>query len=128
MARPTKCTPELIEKAQHYLDHYDTEVYNSQSVPTIEGLALAVNLARSTVHKWATEEDKADFSDIVENILTKQAINLSQGGLLGDYNASIAKLMLTKHGYSDKVEQDVKGTQTVTHKGLTLEFIDSTTK
>jgi hypothetical protein len=28
---------------------------------------------------------------------------------MGDYNASISKLMLTKHGYSDKVESEISG-------------------
>ena len=31
---------------------------------------------------------------------------LINGGLMGDFNASIAKVMMTKHGYSDKQEID----------------------
>jgi hypothetical protein len=33
---------------------------------------------------------------------------LIDGGLIGDFNPTITKLMLTKHGYSDKQEVDNK--------------------
>ena len=34
---------------------------------------------------------------------------LANSGLKGDTNASITKLLLTKHGYSDKVENALTG-------------------
>ena len=35
---------------------------------------------------------------------------LKEGGLIGDFNSTIAKLFLTKHGYSDKqeIQQETK--------------------
>ena len=36
-----------------------------------------------------------------------QERSLVRGGLEGKYNPAITKMMLTKHGYSDKVEQDL---------------------
>ena len=33
---------------------------------------------------------------------------LIDGGLNGDFNAPFAKMLMSKHGYSDKVEADMK--------------------
>ena len=65
--RPTKYTPELIAKAQSFVDRAD-------GLMLISELALELEVSRDT-------------------------------GLFGDYNANITKMMLGKHGYSDK--QDV---------------------
>ena len=45
--------------------------------------------------------DKEEFSAIVAEILALQERTLLKGGLTEDFNASITKLLLTKHGYSD---------------------------
>jgi hypothetical protein len=34
---------------------------------------------------------------------------LANGGILNEYNASITKLLLTKHGYSEKTETAITG-------------------
>ncbi|MFD4554424.1 terminase small subunit [Streptomyces sp. NPDC058469] len=71
-------------------------------LPSIEGLALYLHIRRSTVYDW--QKAHSEFSDIVEEILTTQAERLLNGGASGRYNHSISKLILTKHGYVDKVE------------------------
>jgi len=110
MGRPTICTPEMIQTAQEYLDSFD-DVFDpevdTEVLPTIAGLSLKLKVARSTLHKWMKEEDKSDFSDIAIQILAKQETSLVNNGLRGSYNSSIAKLMLTKHGYSDKIDSTI---------------------
>ena len=101
--RPTKYTDELLEKAQHYLEHYNSEVY-SDVFPSIAGLSLALNVGRSTLHEWAKDDAKPEFLDIYEELLARQEKTLLNGSILGDLNAQISKLMLTKHGYSDKID------------------------
>ena len=102
--RPTKLTPELIEKAKQYIDGgYSID----ELVPTIAGLACYIDIRRSTIYEWAKIDES--FSDILEKIMAKQENGLLKGGLAGDYNSTIAKLMLTKHGYSDKQETAVTG-------------------
>ena len=71
-------------------------------VPTIAGLAVFLHCARETVHAWAREHE--EFSHIVRQLMSKQEKMLANGGILGEYNASITKLLLTKHGYSEKIE------------------------
>ena len=98
VGRPTKYTPELIEKARKYAD-------NNHDFPMIAELALELEVSRDTIYAWALEPDKKDFSDIIEKVMAKQEVKLAKGALKGDYNAGFAKMMMTKHGYSDR--QDV---------------------
>jgi hypothetical protein len=101
--RPTKLTDALIEKAAKYA----TKDYMLQSevIPTIEGLAVYLDVSRSTIYNWKTEN--RDFLDILDGLMAMQAKELFSNGLRGDFNPTITKLILTKHGYSDRVEQDV---------------------
>lgn len=101
--RPSKLTDALIEQAGRYA----TKDYRLQGevIPTIEGLAVFLNVSRSTIYKWKGENQ--EFSDILESLMSMQAKELFSNGLTGDFNPTITKLILTKHGYSDRVEQDV---------------------
>lgn len=102
MARPTDYSEEICVKAQEYLENLPKdEVFHS-----IEGLASYIDISRSNIYLWASQEDKPEFSDILEKVREKQAKSLITGGIKGDYNASITKVMLTKHGYADKQEID----------------------
>lgn len=65
---------------------------------------MALGIRRETVHAWRKDDDKQEFSNIVEEILAEQAKRLLEKGMSGDYNASIAKLLLSKHGYVEKSE------------------------
>lgn len=102
MGRPTKLNQELIIKAAQY--------QSKDLIPTIEEFALYLGINRSTVYAW--KEKNKDFSNIVDNILSNQARALINGGLSGDFNSSITKLILSgKHGYVEK--QEVDNTHTV---------------
>jgi hypothetical protein len=104
--RPVEWSPEVLEQAKAYLNDYDTT--HSHSIPSVVGLCQVINRARSTVYKWAKEEDKG-FSDILEAINEKQQMVLLSKGLTGDFNAQITKLVLGKHGYHDRQETEVSG-------------------
>jgi hypothetical protein len=73
-----------------------------------------LEIDRSTLYDWKTKY--GEFSYIVNEVMQEQAKRLFSNGLSGAYNASIAKLMLTKHGYSEKQEIEHSGTQTTIHK------------
>lgn len=104
--RPTKLTPEIIEKAKAYVAGGYAE-NDAELVPTIAGLAIYIGITRVTVYEWAKENK--DFSYILEEVMQRQERGLLKGSLAGDYNSTIAKLMLTKHGYSDKTETALTG-------------------
>lgn len=68
-------------------------------LPTIEGLAVHLMAARSSIYLWA--EQHSEFSDILEQLVAAQPSQLLQNGLVGDYNPTITKLMLSKHDGPD---------------------------
>lgn len=106
MARPTDYTEELLDKAQDYLENCPDVVH------TVVGLCIHIGIAKSTCYRWI-EEGNLEFKDIVDSVAALQEKKLVTNGLTNEFNASITKLMLTKHGYTDKVETDIttKGKQ-----------------
>jgi len=108
--RPTTYSEEIILKAEEYLSNCkDTEedkenhIKKKVKLPSIGGLAVYLNIARSTIYEWAKEY--SEFSDILERLLAIQEERLLNNGLSGEYAPTITKVILTKHGYIDK--QDV---------------------
>lgn len=102
--RPTKYSPELLEKAEAYIDDFAS---CGDVIPSIEGLAPYLNVSRTCIYTWRDQEDKKDFSYILDKILSKQAQLLINEGLKGEFNAAITKLALGKHGYHEKIDSDV---------------------
>lgn len=105
--RPTKYNDEILEKAQAYLD--GEYVFDGSVIPSSVGLALYLDVNRSTVQDWGKDPEKAPFSTILDRIQAKQHQLLISKGLTGDFNAAIAKLALGKHGYSEKSENTHQG-------------------
>jgi len=104
--RPTKYTPELIEKAKAYLVDY---VSLGDPVPSHAGMAFELEVSRTTLYDWANDPEKKVFSDILEKCNQIQERNLLAGGLTSAMNANIVKLMLGKHGYSEKNQTELTG-------------------
>ena len=101
--RPSKYTPELIEAAWAYIDGgWDDGV---DVIPSVAGMAVEIGVRRETCHVWANDETK-EFSNIISALMEKQERVLANMGLKGSFNSTITKLLLTKHNYSDRVEQD----------------------
>lgn len=105
--RPTDYSEEKLALARMYLEGGWEE--QGDVVPQIAGLALAMGVDRSTVYDWAKQEDKMEFSHIFTRIQSLQERGLVNKGLSGDFNPAITKMMLTKHGYSDKQETQLTG-------------------
>src|SRR4051794_11249331 len=102
MARPSEYIPDIAKSAQLYLDNYDKE--DTGVIPSIAGLALWLDIARSTAYEWMQDEDKPEFSDICEKVLAEQEKILIGKGLKGEFNPTITKLMMSKHGYKDSID------------------------
>jgi hypothetical protein len=99
MARPTKYNKSMLTAAG---DYYHSHADHDDLVPTAAGLACFLKVAKSTIYKWGDEH--AEFSDMLDAIQAKQERMLASGGLGGTFNAAITRLMLAKHGYSEKQE------------------------
>lgn len=101
--RPSKYGPDMLAKAQDYIETWKEK---GDAVPTVVGLALACGVATNTVRNWVENGTACgQFLTIFTRIEQEQHQALVNNGLFGSFNPAITKMMLTKHGYSDKVEQ-----------------------
>lgn len=99
--RPTSYSTEMLEKSREYVTTYHK---HGHAVPSVAGLSTVLKVNRSTIYEWAADPEKSEFSNIYNQILSEQEQITLSNGLNGDFNATIAKLLLGKHGYSDKAE------------------------
>lgn len=108
---------ETVKQAQAYLDScIDRE--GNVNLPKAEGLALWLDVHRDTLYDWAKKYKP--FSDILEKINQEQSNRVINKALGGQYNANIAKLLLGKHGYHEKLDTDL------TTKGEKIEGLNLT--
>lgn len=119
--RPTGYNEVTLNKAKKYLDDaVSSALSESGGLPSIAELALHLDVSRDTLYEWSKVHE--EFSYILSKLLTAQEMKLLDNGLSGKWNSTITKLMLTKHGYSDKVETDV------TSKGESISGLSSEEK
>lgn len=102
--RPTKYSEQTLETAKDYIANHNDY---GDVIPSVVGLAVALETHRDTVYDWVKDKNKPEFSDIVKRLATNQERKLLNGGLDNSFNPTIAKLLLGKHGYSDKQETDI---------------------
>ncbi len=112
--RPTKYSKEMLEKAQHYANNHWPDY--EDIVPSVAGLAYALEINKTTVYDWSNHDDKKEFSNTLEKILNKQEKMLLAGGLatsdhpdIKSMNPTIVKLMLSNHDYSEKTTNEHTG-------------------
>lgn len=123
IGRPTKYDPEFINKVDEYLqseqDIEQTKIKGSSdkgfetykyklkvNLPTIEGFALFLGVNKTSLYEW--EKDHPDFSNALYKIRTEQQTRLINEGLAGNYNSTIAKLILSSnHGMREKTDTDI---------------------
>lgn len=101
IGRPTKYSDEIQAKADAYVDGGFADV--GDVVPSVAGLAVEIGLTRETLYQW--QKEKPRFSDTLARLRCLQERLSLNGGLKGDMNSTIVKLLLANHGYSDKLEQ-----------------------
>ena len=134
--RPTEYRVEYIKKVDEYLElHQDEEIqvikgqsedytnYENKTkvkLPTIEGFSRFIDVDKTSLYDW--EKEHKEFSHALNKIRIEQHDRLIHKGLSGDYNSTIAKLMLShNHGYKEK--SDITSNDK-TIKGNTVVFAD----
>jgi len=119
VGRPSEYTDDILIKAKEYIDSCTDEIdeYHKTrgdksdgyerlirvKLPTIEGLAVHLGIGRTTLYEW--KEKFPQFACIIEELQAIQADRLINNGMSGDYNPTIAKVLLSKHGYREGIEQ-----------------------
>ena len=121
--RPTEYKPEYVQKATEYIDScVDTnevwiksesdkgetrERIKNVKLPTHEGFAIYLGVATSSLYAWAKEHE--EFSKALEKIKEHQKQKLIDKTLAGEYNSTIAKLILgSNHNMVER--QEIKQT------------------
>lgn len=119
VGRPSEYDPRFIKDVERYLklrqdQEVDTEasdksgktIYSTKikvNLPTIEGFAAFIGVNKTTLYDW--ERAHPEFSNALEDIRTEQHSRLIDNGLSGDYNPTIAKLILSaNHGMAEKTD------------------------
>lgn len=127
--RPTKLTPELVEKAEGFLSYMEGQILERvyftkdgrqevkvQRPPTQVLFAQYLGIHRETVTEWTkieegTDEEKAlvkRFSDIAREVQQAYEQTLIDNGVVDKYNAGFAKFLLSAdHGKREKSETDL---------------------
>lgn len=97
--RPSKYTPEIIEKAKEFLHKFQDL---GLKIPTKQGLAIYLGINNDTLYSWLKDEQKKEFSDIVDHMTNVTHEMLVSGGLTNEFNPTITKLILSsKYGYHE---------------------------
>ena len=108
--RPTKYTPAILKRAKQYLpqcndqiitDEYGKVVRVIVRLPKLAGLALWLNVSPQTLTRWG--DKYKEFWEVINDVNTAQEDRLVDSGLSGNYNPTIAKLIISaKHNYREK--------------------------
>lgn len=102
--RPRKYdTPEDMEQI---IDEY----FATETVYTIEGLCLALDLDRRTLLNYEKTEGYEEFFLTIKRAKLRVQENLIKRGLLGDYNSTLSIFLLkNNHDYKDQIENKHSG-------------------
>ena len=101
--RPSDYNEDMLEFARDYLEHYEE---HGHKVPSVVGLAKILRRPEKTLYAWG--HSNPEFRKTLDQIVSDQKFELTNGGLGNSFNSNICKLMLANHGFSEKT-QDVTG-------------------
>ena len=103
--RPTKYNQKIQQKADEYVA--GAHIGAQDPVPSVAGLACYLDANKQTLYNWADQHPQ--FLDTLERCKERQEKLALMGGLTNEFNASIVKLLLNNHGYSDKQQVEHSG-------------------
>lgn len=120
-----ECVDEQVQIVKQSNAEKGYEMYENKlkvKLPTIVGFSLYSGVPERTLYDWRDAHE--EFSQSLEKIVKTQQERLLNSGLSGEYNSTIAKLILaSNHGMSDKQEVDhtsggqvIKGFSTILEK------------
>jgi len=99
VGRPVEYTPERIQEIKDAMERYIQET----DIPIVAEFAYLHDIRRQKLYEIP------ELTDTLGKLIDKKESTLEKGGLLGDYNASMAKFSLAQLGWSEKQETKVDG-------------------
>jgi DNA-packaging protein gp3 len=121
--KPTSYGEEVLEKAYEYLSScVDDGVWEEYvdganggkllrrhvgevKFPNAGGMSIALRVDRHTLYDWSKKHP--EFKEVMRLMNSIQQDRLMNAGLSGRYNATIASLILGRHGYRKKIDNKV---------------------
>ena len=108
--RPTSYNDDMHQSAIDYVQGgYEGEEH---PFPSIVGMAVTLNVAKSTLYKWVDDKRKGEhgeFSDTLDQCQDYQELKVMNGSIRNEYNPTISKLVLANFGYHDKQDSTLSG-------------------
>lgn len=118
--RPTLYTEDMPQKVMDYIasqkdidvpkrEGKDFTEYKKQvHMPTMQSLAVYLGITKATMYEWS--KLYPEFSYSLEQLIAEQHARLLENSLSGDYNSTIAKLVLSSnHGYVERRDVTTEG-------------------
>ena len=99
VGRPVEYSPERIQEIKDAMERYIQET----DIPIVAEFAYLHDIRRQKLYEIP------ELTDTLGKLIDKKESTLEKGGLLGDYNASMAKFSLAQLGWSEKQETKVDG-------------------
>ena len=99
VGRPVEYTPERIQEIKDAMELY----IETHDIPIVAEFAYLHDIRRQKLYEIP------ELSYTLGKLIDKKESTLEKGGLLGDYNASMAKFSLAQLGWSEKQETKVDG-------------------
>ena len=100
---PSQYSKTILSKAKEYLDQWEEL---GDYIPQLCGLSEHCQICETTRQKY--EKEHEEFAAVCARVRARQQRVLINKGLSRQADASLSKLLLMKHGYSDRVETDIK--------------------
>lgn len=128
MGRPSKYEGDkTLDAIDFYLNNFHKEPFNEQ-IPTMASLSNYLGLSKGTLKEWTKVENREELTVLLEKLLQKQEVILCNSGLTGEFNSSITKLLLFKHGHSEKVESiGFAGSMQGNEQPIQVTFVNAST-
>lgn len=109
--RPSDYGEWTAGEVNEYLDLFVSgELPDSEILPTRAGLCLYLGISKKSLNNWvkavidSVDDNDSQFIHSVLKLDQMQEVRLVSNGLIGEYSSPIAKLMLSNHGYVEKVD------------------------
>ena len=100
----TKYSDEILNKTKQYVLDWQDKKLPDEVIPSVEGLSVYLEVARSSIYEWIKLPQAKEFADIYARLLSLQGRALLNGGLSAKFNSTITKLILSKHGYREEMD------------------------
>jgi hypothetical protein len=102
-------TPDLLDRMDRYLDERQWQDFH-HVIPNLAAMCVLLGISSFTFRQWLDGDGSGEYRDRITKfyarLMDEQQAVLLAGGLSGAFNSTIAKVLLSKHGFSEKTSHE----------------------